>query len=920
MAGSIKGITIEIDGETTGLQKALSGVNKQTRDLQSELKQVDKLLKLDPKNTELLAQKQQILKEQVQATADKLKSLRDAQAQVNEQYKKGEISEEQYRAFQRELAKTEQQLKSYKGELKEVESQTNKLEQATKKTGDVLKNIGGKMSDVGKGMTKGITAPIAAVGAASMAAWKEVDEGLDTIIVKTGATGKAAEELTGSFRNVAKQVPTDMQSVGDAIGEVNTQFGLTGKALEDAATQLIKFSTLNGTDVTTATQSAKAAIDAFGMSAQDLSKVLDTANAVGQQTGISMDSLFAALQRGAPQIKAMGLDFSTAAMMIGQMEQKGIDSSKAMSYLSKAQVQWAKDGKTMEQGLAELEKKLSSSKSETDKLALASELFGTKGAPFMLDAINRGALDFDTFSKAAQGAGDSVSKTFEGTLDPADKLTLAMNNLKLAGADLASAMQEALAPILDKLVVKLQEFSDWFSKLSPQQQDMILKIGALAAALGPAVIVTGKFVSAIGDITKGIAPLAGKLPGATTAVGNFLGKFATGSLDAIKGFGSAIVDVATSAGSFATKLGTDAFNAVTSFGSAIGDGVAKLGEFVGKLAVDGLQAAGNFASKIGEGALKIGEFATKLAVDGVKAVASFAVQLATTAWSAITSFVGAMGGAIASAWSFTAALLANPITWIVAAILGLIAVIILLWKNWDDVSKFLTETWTKIKEVGENVWNGLKDFFAGVWEAITTKINEVWNGIKEFLSGLWEGIKTKAGEIWEGVKTAIMTPINSISGLLSGVWSSITTTASNAWNGLKKSASDIFGKVKDAILAPFKNLHIPLPHFKFSTKQVSVAGLKFPIPDIDIDWYKTGAIFTQPSVIGVGEAGPEAVVPIDKLGSILADTLKQMNTQTAAGPTVIVQNMTVRNDDDIYRISRELNGLIQSSNRARGMR
>jgi hypothetical protein len=279
-----------------------------------------------------------------------------------------------------------------------------------------------------------------------------------------------------------------------------------------------------------------------------------------------------------------------------------------------------------------------------------------------------------------------------------------------------------------------------------------------------------------------------------------------------------------------------------------------------------------------------------------------------------------MGGAIASAWSFTAALLANPITWIVAAILGLIAVIILLWKNWDDVSKFLTETWTKIKEVGENVWNGLKDFFAGVWEAITTKINEVWNGIKEFLSGLWEGIKTKAGEIWEGVKTAIMTPINSISGLLSGVWSSITTTASNAWNGLKKSASDIFGKVKDAILAPFKNLHIPLPHFKFSTKQVSVAGLKFPIPDIDIDWYKTGAIFTQPSVIGVGEAGPEAVVPIDKLGSILADTLKQMNTQTAAGPTVIVQNMTVRNDDDIYRISRELNGLIQSSNRARGMR
>ena len=118
MAGNIKGITIEIGGDTQKLNKALEDVNKKSRDIQSELKQVEKLLKLDPGNTELLAQKQKLLAEAVANSKEKLDRLKSAQEQVNEQFKKGEISEEQYRAFQREVVKAEQELAGFEKQLK----------------------------------------------------------------------------------------------------------------------------------------------------------------------------------------------------------------------------------------------------------------------------------------------------------------------------------------------------------------------------------------------------------------------------------------------------------------------------------------------------------------------------------------------------------------------------------------------------------------------------------------------------------------------------------------------------------------------------------------------------------------------------------------------------------------------------------
>ena len=493
MAGNIKGITIEIGGDTTKLESALSGVNKSTKNIQTELKAVDRLLKFDPKNTEALAQKQKLLAEQVENTKTKLDTLKEAQIQAKQQLAEGKIGEEQYRALAREVEFTAKQLDNLEEELK---STNNKW----KEFGDKANEAGEKMKGVGEKMSLGITAPIMAIGAGAMVAFNEVDGALDTIVTKTGATGEAIEALSSSFDNVAGNGPYEIQAVGDAIGEVNTQFGLLGPELEEATELILRFSEINGQDVTSSTISSKQAIEAFGLSAQDLPAVLDAVTKTAQNTGISTDALFDSVIKGAPQLKAMGLEFETSAAVMGRFEQKGIDGGKALSYMAKAQVTFAKDGKTLQEGMGELIETLGTTESETERLTLASEYFGTKGAAFMLDALDQGALSLGDFSNAATDATGSVNETFEGTLDPIDNYKTAMNNLKIVGNDLATSMQEVLAPAMEAIVKALQEFATWFKDLPGPVKETMVVIAGLAAAIGPLLIIFGTIASSITSI------------------------------------------------------------------------------------------------------------------------------------------------------------------------------------------------------------------------------------------------------------------------------------------------------------------------------------------------------------------------------------------------------------------------------------
>ncbi len=203
----IKGITITLGADVQPLNKALEDVNKKSKDLQSELRQVEKLLKLNPKDTEMLAQKQKLLAEAVQNSKEKLDRLKTAQQQVNEQFKKGEISEEQYRAFQREVAKAEQDLSKFERQLAATAKTTETWKDKLDKAQTSLKDFGAKMTDMGKNLSMKVTAPIVAVGAASFKMAADLEDAMgatDQIFARASDSVKKWADNLDSYYGIAE--------------------------------------------------------------------------------------------------------------------------------------------------------------------------------------------------------------------------------------------------------------------------------------------------------------------------------------------------------------------------------------------------------------------------------------------------------------------------------------------------------------------------------------------------------------------------------------------------------------------------------------------------------------------------------------------------------------------------------------------
>lgn len=593
MAGRIKGITVEIDGDTKGLDKSLKGITSESDKVGKELKDIEKLLKFNPGNTELVAQKQKLLGEQVELTSKKLDGLKGAQEQVEDQFKKGEIGEEQYRAFKREIEATEGVLNGYKGQLSNVQSEQDRLNQNTSRLDTMFKATGSSVEDyqdvLGSKLTNAIkngTASaddmevalikigksalgsevdvkvmketldkvddgqaienvkseldgistkanegstsleelgntvksgalleagekLAEVGqkvkefaADAQDAFREVDDGLDIIVTKTGATTEAMEGFEEIYNSLVSSLPVDdFTVVGSAIGELNTQFGFTGDELEKTSDQMIKFAEINGTDVTNSSINAKRAIEAYKLENGDLAMVLDSVTQVAQDTGQSVDKLFDVTVKGAPQLRELGLTFADSAQLIGQFEKNGIDSTKALSYMSKASVVFAKDNVSLVDGLGDLQSEIKNASSETEALAIASEVFGTKGASVMSDAIRRGALEINDLGGVAENSMGKVSQTFEDTLDPIDQQQVAMNNITLVMSEFGGMIAEGVIPLLDIFIPIIKGLSDVFSALPGPVKTIIVVIGGILvgiSALLPVILALNMGLAATG--------------------------------------------------------------------------------------------------------------------------------------------------------------------------------------------------------------------------------------------------------------------------------------------------------------------------------------------------------------------------------------------------------------------------------------
>lgn len=495
MADRIKGITIEIDGNTTKLSESLKKTNATLRDTQASLKDVNRLLKMDPGNVTLLKQKQDLLKTSITATKEKLKETKEAY----EQLKNADPSEkntQQMQALEREIADTTNSLKYLEKQAQDFGSVFKQQMQAA---GNTVKDFGSGVKDAGASMTKNVTTPIVAVGAAAAAAFKEVDAGFDTVRAKTGATGDNLKQMEDMVTSIATKIPTSFDIAGAAVGEVNTRFGLTGQALEELSTKFIKFADINQLDVSSAVDETQKALSAFGLSSDSAGALLDRLNLVGQQTGVSMESLLSGLIQNGTAFQELGLNIEQSATLMGQLETSGANSETVMNGLRKALKNAAEDGIPLNEALTNLQATILDQESGVDGLTASYDLFGKSGDQ-IYGAVKNGTLNFADLGAAISEAGGNLDETFKGMQDPIDKFQTTMNSVKVVGSELGGTLMEMLLPVLEKMSTFLLDLKNGWESLDPGMQQTIITIALIVAAIGPLLVTVGNIIVLGGQV------------------------------------------------------------------------------------------------------------------------------------------------------------------------------------------------------------------------------------------------------------------------------------------------------------------------------------------------------------------------------------------------------------------------------------
>lgn len=509
-AKTLKGITVEINGKTTGLANALKDVTKTSTALSSNLKEINKALKLDPGNTELLNEKQKILSESVAAARKELETLEGVQKQVSDQYANGDIDRGAWLEYQNKLQKAKQHLEDLEKAQKDFGTAAA---QTIKEAGAKIEEYGGKASKVGETLTKNVTTPLTAAAAAGVAAFSAVDEGVDTIVTATGASGEALDGLVASYETIATSIPEELGDVASAVGEVNTRFHTTGEELEGQTTLFLQFAKITGGDVVSSVDSADKVLKTFNKTSDDASGLLGMVAKAAQDTGINAQGLMDDVLANSATFKELNFSLEESVNFMALLDENGVESGVALAGLKKAVVNLIDAGMSESEALQTVIDKIKNAGSETEALTIAQETFGTKGAAEMATAIREGRLSLDDLSASMADYSTVVTDTYNNTMDGVDGATTAANAAKIAMSTLGETISDMLAPIFQHLTQLLIDAKARFDTLDDGQKQAIVTIGLIVAAIGPALVIIGKVITAVGTITTGVGSLVGFVGG-----------------------------------------------------------------------------------------------------------------------------------------------------------------------------------------------------------------------------------------------------------------------------------------------------------------------------------------------------------------------------------------------------------------------
>ncbi|UWG06658.1 MAG: minor tail protein [Bacteriophage sp.] len=760
----------------------------------------------------------------------------------------------------------------------------------------------------GTAATVTLTAPVVAAGKAVFGVASDYEQANARIAAAFGVSGEEAERFSGIGKRIYEGGwGQSLDEVNDALIQCkSTLRDVSDEDLQTVTTNALMLSDTFGADVNESIRGTNALMEGFGLSATEASDLLTAGMQRGLnytdelgdnlseysvrwgEAGMSASEYFSLLEagtsNGAYNLDKVGdyLNEFLTALSDGRME----ESIGSFSEGTQEVFENFKNGSaTAEDMLQAVLGDLTQMPNEYDKAALASTLWSSLGednAMGMIESLAGVQDSFGDVAGAAQQAQEAASDSF------AVKSQEAMRELQGS----IEPLGEPLLNIATNVAGVVKSFSEWFAGIGEGGQTAVLAIATIVAAIGPVLSTVGTIISVVPQIGAAFSAV-GKA--GTAALGLIAAHPVIAAIAAII---AAVVLLWNNCEEFrdAVTAVWDAVCAAFQVAVGVAGGVAEsIGAFFSEL---GATLAG-----VWDGICNVVQVAVMLLAE----ILNLAIETLLIPWNFVWEN---FGGVLTAAWDLICGAVGTYIQYVGDVISAALEVI---QGVWDTV-------WGAVSFTASSVWDAITSAIGAAIDAISSTISAVLSAIQAVWDSVWGAVSTTASNVWNGISSTISGIVNGIRDTISSVFNAARDTVAGIWNSIKSaietpinSARDTVRNVIDSIKG-FFNFSWSLPHLKLPHLSISGGFSIDPpsVPHFGIDWYAKGGVFNGPSVIGVGEAGPEGVVPFNERGArpLAEGIAKLLDGKGGAGhgDTNVTINVyaTVREEADIEKISRQI--------------
>lgn len=743
-------------------------------------------------------------------------------------------------------------LKKIKVSMEEIKGKDGKLNwEGLKKGGSATKALGEGITDLGRSMTLGLTVPIVAAGGAATSVAANFDDAMSQV---QGALGGASADMDG-LRNLALQLGADTvfsatesaQAMVELAKGGLTEAQIKGGALA-ASMDLAAAGQLNLADAAATTVQM---MGSFGLGAGDATRIANALAGAANASSADVSDLTQAMSQCSAQASLAGWSLEDTAAALALFADHGVKGSDAGTSLKTMLQRLAAPTDQAAEAIAAYGLNIRDSNGQMKDISgIADELTGKLGG--LSDAERDAALQTIFGSDASRAAAILMQSGSEGlakyiaatndataaeTMANAQKgeLSWALENMGGAIESASIAFGTALAPAITAVAGVIGNVAEAFASLPAGVQTGIAVVLALVAALGPLLMVIGSVVAALPAISEGFAMLGGALaiPLAPAAA----------VVAAIAAIAAAIYAAWTTSETFraAVMAGVDAISS------------------------------------------KVQEICAFLA----PYVQAFLDQIVSTVQVAMDT----LGPAIGAALTVIVSTVVPILTSIMDTVASVLATILATVTNiMAAVSTVIQGAWQIISGIFQTVLGVILAVTTGDFTMLQQGVTSIMQGTMVAINGVMQTILSIVSGVWNAVKAVFIGACNAVSGAISGAFNGIKSVIDSTMNGAKSTVSGALS----AISGFFAGLHLQFPHINLPHFSISGDFSLVPpsVPSISVSWYRTGAIAMGASVVGIGEAGPEAVVPLsgremDPYADAVARRLAARGADAGTGGTTV---------------------------------